>query len=1365
MSVRSLRPLAVTVLVGLIIFAGIATTSNQKSSLVALDFEAFDKPAEAQEFYRLKRAPNGKGPIPLERYITALKQMKQMPLYSTSLKRFLPPEKKVSSNPPTVLGTWTFLGPSNIGGRTRALLIDPMNTDTMYAAAVAGGIWKTTDGGSSWVALNDMMANLAVCSLVMDPNNSNVLYAGTGEGYFYFNGGDWVRGNGIFKSTDSGATWEQLADTANSSFFFVNDIVVSKGNSQRIYAGTRAGIWRSTNGGTNWTQVHDPGQNGGCLDLAIRTDNLAQDVVLASFGSGEQATVYRNLDAGGTGIWSPVLSDPGMARTSLAIAPSDQQTMYALAASFTNGTFEEGLQGVFRSTDGGGTWTARVRNTSSVKLNTVLLSNPHEAYLTECGILTSVFINQGWYDNIIAVDPLDANRVWVGGIDTFRSDDGGANFGIASHWKASTTLPRYVHADQHAIVFDPGFNGTTNKIMYLGNDGGLFKTTDARAAVGGAGSDNGATSVCSQITNVPWTNLNNGYGVTQFYDGVVYPDGQNYFGGTQDNGTVRGTSAGDKKWSSILGGDGGYVAVDPTNTNVLYAENYKLSIQKSTDGGAHFANATDGISGTPDSFLFITPFIMDTNIPQQLWIGGQYIWRTQNSAGSWSRASTAVTAGLVSAIAVSPTSSDLVLAGTNQGYIHRTNVGTIADATTVWASVLPSGRTSGYVSGLAYDPVDSNIAYATYSSFNSSTTEHHIYRSTNRGATWAGIDGSGSTGIPDIPVHCIVVDPNNTSKLYVGTDLGVFVSLDGGENWAVENTGFANVVTESLVINSAGGINTLFAFTHGRGAWKVVTSTLNANVFFDGSGDPRFFNASFGEPLVDSQGNIIVLSVHFGLGCPFNLCGIQLHSISPNGSLNWNAPSGGLLPADDFASNKLFFDPNNRTYIQGGRNTIYAFNSDGTQPTGWPVVPAPFDGNWTMIGSPLVVDRVDGTVYASAGVFSGNTFPSTIVALNADGSERWRNNYPGGAHRTIIAQGPQREIYLTFGFNTFRRLDHNTGTQLCETQTSTFFSGLVAGPDAVFTVLATPPFTTYPTILSFDGTCNAQAIVNLPGHDIALLGYDQGRAFAVDSQFFAVSKDGTFLWRNSEILPGSIHAIRNGVLYIIGQHITDGNKQKLFLVDAGSGQILSAIETTPYCQRCGVAVSGEGIIYLNDLASTRIYRLNTTDCLASIAPESKLFGATGGGDSITVSVPFGCSWAVGTSANWISITSGSSGYGNGTVSYEVRENFGGGERIGTIIVGGSTFTITQLGDTPCTYNINPTYAALSSNGGSGSISVSTDPTCPWNARSNSAWIKITTGREGTGNGIVIYTVLANNSGQGRKGTINIEGKSFAIKQN
>jgi photosystem II stability/assembly factor-like uncharacterized protein len=778
--------------------------------------ETYSEAAEAHEYFYLKRSPDGHTPVSPELYIRAIRQAELMPQYSSSRNRFYPPQKEMAGKQieAAELGSWTHLGPGNIGGRTRALLIDPANPDIMYSGGVAGGVWKTTNAGASWIPLSDLLPNLAVCSLAFDPEDSRIIYAGTGEGVF---NGDMVRGAGIFKSIDAGATWSFLQTTSTDDFHYVNKIVPSPNNRNRIYAGTRTGVWRSDDGGANWNRVLNPLDSdsdtvrGGCLDLAIRSD-LATDYIFASCGTLEQSTVYRNIDAGGAGQWEPVLREQGMGRTTIAIAPSNQNIVYALAASSVSGDTLHRLHAVYRSTNGGadGSWNARVRGNSPTKLNTVLLTNPIIAHQSECGGGSNGFFHQGWYDNIIAVDPVNPDRVWAGGIDLFRSDDGGSNWGLASYWWINPRQPQYAHADQHLIVFHPQYDGISNRVMFAANDGGVFRTDDATAQTA-----RGASAPCSRgNTRVRWTSLNTNYGVTQFYHGLPYPGGTTYLGGTQDNGTLRGTDAdGTDGWDEIFGGDGGYVAIDPTNTRRLFVETINLSIRRSLDGGETFQAATSGISDT--GFLFITPFIMAPGTPQHLWTGGRSLWRTNDFGSNWTRASQPLTGNSsVSALAVAQTNSNFALAGTNSGSIHRNTNALAANGNTIWTGVQPR---NGFVSSLAFDPADEAVAYATYSTFGGA----HVWRSNDAGASWTPIDGTGETAIPDVPVHSIVVDRLDSQRLYVGTDIGVFVTIDGGTSWARENTGFANVITEALSIGNLGANNALFAFTHGRGVWRV----------------------------------------------------------------------------------------------------------------------------------------------------------------------------------------------------------------------------------------------------------------------------------------------------------------------------------------------------------------------------------------------------------------------------------------------------------------------------------------------------------------------------------------------------------------
>ena len=314
--------------------------------------------------------------------------------------------------------------------------------------------------------------------------------------------------------------------------------------------------------------------------------------------------------------------------------------------------------------------------------------------------------------------------------------------------------------------------------------------------------------------------------MTQFYHGAVFPDGKRYLGGTQDNGTLLGSDEnGANRWSEIFGGDGGYVAVDPANPNNLFVETTRLSIRKSTDGGRTFGGARFGINEPGGNFLFITPFAMDPSDPQRLWIGGKSLWRSTNGAANWQNIAQFNNNEQISAVAVAPSNSSVIAVGSSLGCVAAAS-GVVSPALHFTLSCTVGNTRSGYVSSVTFDPLDSHTVYATYSTFGGK----HIWRSRNRGDSWLPIDGEGATGLPDVPVHGIAVDPTNTSRLFAGTDLGVFVSNDGGANWAVENTGFPNTVVESLAVNTADGVTSLYAFTHGRGAWRVALNNRGCNI-------------------------------------------------------------------------------------------------------------------------------------------------------------------------------------------------------------------------------------------------------------------------------------------------------------------------------------------------------------------------------------------------------------------------------------------------------------------------------------------------------------------------------------------------------
>lgn len=1056
------------------------------------DARAFDQADLAVQFYVNKRtgpiltrgtAPTtGLRPLSTADYLPALAQMRTMPRYSSGAASAAPGDTGVPdpmATPGGVLTTWANLGPTNQGGRTRALLIDPGAPNVMYAGGVAGGVWKSTDAGATWTPLAQLsMSNLAVVALAFDPATTSTIYAGTGEGVFNI---DAVRGAGIFKSTDAGTTWTQLASTNTSAFHYTMSLAISPRSSQRIFAATRSGFYRSINGGASWTTLVSNGS--GCTQVVLQPGGVS-GYVFVSCGNFSQGTVYRGLDDD-SGSFTSVLSLPGQGRSSLALAPSNQSILYVLAAQAgaIGGPGDDGLHGVYRSLTNGdpGSFTTQVDGTTTpattaAKINQLLLSNPLYGLLAECGFGTSQYLNQGWYDNVIAVDPVDPNRVWAGGIDLWRSDDGGVTWGTAGYWWFSKGTAQYHHADQHGLVFHPDYDGVTNTVLFSTSDGGVDRTSDARAPV-----NTTLAQICgSPVGGSPtWTDRNNGYVTSQFYHGAVYPDGQSYLGGLQDNGTQRGSVAG-TTWSSLNGGDGGYAAVDTlgdgiAGNDVIFLETTDISIRKSVNGGASFAAATSGIS---DSGLFISPFAMNPGAKTQLWTGGRYIWRTTNHATSWTRASAlACGSGSVSAIAAHPLDGNRVLVGMSDGCYHYQTAALTATSTTAW----PSGAiAAAYISSLAWDPNDVNVAYATVSRFGT-----NLYKSTDGGATWTARVGAGGTALPAVPALSVVVNPDDSQQVFVGTDLGVFTSIDGGASWYLENTGFANTPVEALAFNETGP-RTLYAFTHGRGAWRVTLA--------GGASTPSAVNDSyttpFDTPLTVAAPGVLGNDAANGGGA----LSAVLDTTTTSGTLVL-AVNGGFTftPVNGFTGSVTF------TYhaTSGGGSSPVATVTivvNGAAPTTAP------DSYSTGADTPLVVNTPG--VLGNDTSNGGGALTAVLQASAAHGT-------------LVLAAGGGFTYTPTSGYSgpdsfTYRAVNAaGDGNVATVALTVTSSGGGVPPPTAVNDAYTTTAGTTLtisaPGVLANDAANGAAAmaavVVALPAHGSLSLASDGGVIFVPDAGF------------------------------------------------------------------------------------------------------------------------------------------------------------------------------------------------------------------------------------------------------------------------
>jgi len=667
--------------------------------------------------------------------------------------------------------SWDFAGPVNIGGRTSDLEYDPNNPNIVYAGAATGGVFKSTDGGITFFSVFDDLAVLPIGDIAVDPVNSNIVYTGTGEA----NGGhNNFAGGGIYKSTNGGMSWELkgLQNTVS-----IGRIVISSVNPLRVYAAAvgsyfgpnpERGIYRSDNGGNNWTKILFVTDSTGAIDIAM--DQINPDNLLAAMwqrtrypngGSltGATSGLYRSTNGGdnwtalGPANGLPNSATTPVGRIGVSISRSNPNVAYTL---FNNAST---YLGFFKTTNGGLNWTN---------------ANPN-------GGLQSGFSTFSWYFGNVRVHPTDPNIVYVLDYEIMKSTNSGTS------WINQTT--GNIHVDNHALAFKPG----DPNVIIEGNDGGIYNST------------NGGSS-WTKVAALPFT---------QYYEiGLDKTNPQRLYGGTQDNGTNRTTTGALNDWSSIYGGDGFYVIVDFTNPNIIYAESQNGALGKSTNGGASFFGATSGISAS-EKKNWSTPVIMDPNNNNILYYGTNKVYRTTNGASSWTAVSPDLTngnqtrLGTVTTIAVAPTNSNVIIAGTDDA-----NVWITSNYGTNWTKVSAT-LPYRWITRVAIDPLNENTAYVTYNGLKWKDPQPHVFRTTNKGVNWTDI----SSNLPDAPVNAFAIDPARPNVLFVGSDVGAYVSFNTGGSWQFLGQGLPMVSVYDLKVHPTA--NFLVAGTHGRSMYKI----------------------------------------------------------------------------------------------------------------------------------------------------------------------------------------------------------------------------------------------------------------------------------------------------------------------------------------------------------------------------------------------------------------------------------------------------------------------------------------------------------------------------------------------------------------
>ncbi|MGE0144187.1 MAG: hypothetical protein AB7I19_10840 [Planctomycetota bacterium] len=713
----------------------------------------------AAAHYRLLRYRDENGRIPARAWQTALEQRAQVAAASA----LVPTSGGIA--PPA----WVSRGPNNVAGRSRSLVIDPRDPQRMFCGAVAGGLWRSTNAGATWSPIDDWWSNLAVSAVEIDPQNPDVMYVGTGEGFYSLAHLDrsfnhFVRGAGMLKSIDGGSTWTHLPTTA--AWQAITRIAVHPSNSQILLCSRRpGGIARSSDGGQSWVDVLS-----GELSFQVAFDPNDGNRAIAHFSSTGPLVhgVVTSTDAGIT--WQPAQS--GL--TSLAGENARIELHYA--RSVANLVFASvGVNGgtIWRSTDGGRNWSQRT---------------------------TSGATGASRYYDPLWVSPTDPAHMVAGGVHTFRSTDGGVSVSQISDGYILTVEP---HPDIHYAIHDPNYDGTTNRRVWLTTDGGVHVADD----------------VLTASTSGGWRHLDTDMISTQFYGAAGNGPTDTIVGGTQDNGTLR--VVGNSRTANLnYGGDGGQVQIDPTNANYVFGEIQWLGVHRSTNGGASARSITTGLSEANSSGAnFIAPLRLDPNQSRRLYGGGLRLWRTTDARASnvgWTAVKPS-NGSFIAAIAVAPGNSDRVLVGHNDGRLYRSTNATVSSPS--WVAIDDNGASNPLpdrvVTRLVFDPSDAQRVYACFGGFSTD----NLWRSTDGGVTWQPITGSGALRLPTAPVYCVAVHPDHGDVLYAATEVGVFASNDGGTTWTTSNDGPANVVCEEIVFMH--GSRRLLLATLGRGLWTA----------------------------------------------------------------------------------------------------------------------------------------------------------------------------------------------------------------------------------------------------------------------------------------------------------------------------------------------------------------------------------------------------------------------------------------------------------------------------------------------------------------------------------------------------------------
>lgn len=695
--------------------------------------------------------------------------------------------------------SWSSMGPNTSGnivgiGRINCIAFHPTNASTFWVGTPAGGLWKTTNGGSSWTTSTDHLPVLGVSGIAIHPTTPNTMYIATGDGDAAISlsafgqqlAGD-TKSIGLLKSTNGGITWANVLSAEQWEGVLMRKVLIDPAYPEYVYVATNLGVFQSPDGGATWSNI----LGGYFMDLEFNPGN-SDIVYAASYDPAGNAQVFMSTNYGQT--WSQRTNLSGVNRIDIAVCPASPNSVDILCSDASTNA----MHSMQYSTDAGVNWSPYWIGGAGYNL----LGWYGDA---------SDNSGQGNYDLTLAIDPANYNNIYVGGVNLWRTGDGGNSWSPSNMWtdNAGYNPPPgtpVVHADKHHVLFHPLLANT----MYDCNDGGVFKST------------NGGTT---------WTNLTNGIVNSQMYNiSCAQTDPDVVLAGLQDNGSIAFDQG---SWQLLSGGDGMMCHIDPTNLNYLYTSYSNGVLYRIDVAGSSVTTISDNLPGGQQPGEWVTPYQLDPNNPAVIFAGYAGLYRSANRGDAWTLLSTPVPGVTMNYLAVAPTNSNTIYVGYLDGILRSTNGGTS------WTDItgnLPTG--SVYISGIQVDPTDANGVLVTLSGYSAA---NKVFVSTNGGTTWGNATASG---LPNLPVNCAELDPS-TGDAYLGTDAGVFVWDTQTNSWVEDNLGLPNVVITDLDLHHSAG--KLRAGTFGRGLWETDTPNVGISEQSVRSGLEIFPNPNKGQ--------------------------------------------------------------------------------------------------------------------------------------------------------------------------------------------------------------------------------------------------------------------------------------------------------------------------------------------------------------------------------------------------------------------------------------------------------------------------------------------------------------------------------------